>query len=192
MVGILDQPEFRKHVVPLSVAAYHRLGELGLVDKRTELIRGVIIEKMSKSPLHELITDQLVDLVKAAAGDGFWVRKEAPITLADSEPEPDVSVVPGRRVDYAEAHPNSAALVIEVAVSSIDLDREKAAVYAEAGVAEYWLVLVEQKQVEVHRSLAGKGYSCRDIFGVGDVVQSSVLPSFKVAAADLFPAAPKT
>ncbi len=73
------------------------------------------------------------------------------MTLEDSEPEPDISVMRGSERDFLEAHPSTAELIIEVAVTSAALDRENASLYAEAGLKEYWIFLGSQCQVEVYR-----------------------------------------
>jgi Uma2 family endonuclease len=149
MLPILEVPTVRRRVAPISVETYHRLAEQGLVEANTELLRGVIIEKISKSPLHVAIVRKLFEAASAAALASRFVRKEDPLTLRDSEPEPDIAVVEGRPEDYRQAHPRTALLVIEVAVSTEEADREKAAIYAEAGIPEYWLVCPEKKTIEV-------------------------------------------
>src|SRR6266536_2450406 len=150
MAAILEIPEVRQRVSPLSVEEYHRLDEFNENGRRTELIRGIVIEKMSKSPLHCSIAKRLYDLIAPLLAMGFLVRHEAPLTLADSEPEPDVSVVRGTEADFATTHPSTGELVVEVAVSRPALDRENASLYAEAGVKEYWIVLGVERQVEVY------------------------------------------
>ena len=107
-----------------------------------------LLKKMSKSHLHSSVSAKLLRRLTAALPD-CWVRLEQPLTLADSEPEPDIAVVRGAIEEYA-AHPTTARLVIEIAISSEDIDREKGALYAEAGVEEFWLVLPEARAVEVH------------------------------------------
>ena len=92
--------------------------------------------------------------------EGFKVRREGPLTLRDSEPEPDVSFVEGERDDGAEAHPSSAMLVVEVSVTSQAIDESKADIYAEAGVAEYWLVRPDDRTVE----LSSGGFSSPKTF----------------------------
>src|SRR5262245_40173240 len=114
----------------LSVDDYHQLQD----DGRTELIRGVVLEKMGESPLHRALGKLLYDVIARLLPPGFVVYHDAPLTLADSEPEPDISVVRGPVSDFDERHPSTAELVIEVAVSSAALDRENASLYAEAVV----------------------------------------------------------
>lgn len=174
MISILQAPGFQHRAMPLSVAAWHGMVRDGLAPARAELIRGVIIEKVSKSILHTLVSDTLTELFKDALGATHWVRKEDPLTLQDSEPEPDISIVAGQRQDY-RTHPSTAVLVIEVSVSTLADDREMAAIYAEAGVPEYWIVNVPGRCLEIHRSPGPAGYASvqRE---VKEKVQCAVLP----------------
>jgi Uma2 family endonuclease len=142
MTAILELPEVRQRVSRLSVEEYHRLGEFNENGRRTELIRGIVIEEISKSPRHSSLSTQLDKRILLALPDGYTARKEEPLTFVDSEPEPDISVLRGRDADFATGHPTSAELVVEISVSSAALDRELASLYAEAGVKEYWMVLV--------------------------------------------------
>src|SRR6058998_1548600 len=151
MSTILEIPEVRQRVSRLSVEEYHRLDEFNENGRRTELIRGLVIEKMSKSPRHSALGSILYDLLLPQVPEGHSIWKEEPLTLADSEPEPDVSIVRGNRRDFANAHPSTAELVVEVAVSSVALDRENASLYAEAGVKEYWIILAAERRGEVYR-----------------------------------------
>lgn len=150
MSAILDLPEMRARFHCWTVAEYEKLGD-NPAFQRSELIRGNIVEKMSKSPLHSDLATQIYVFLLGVLRDGFVARKEEPLRLADSMPEPDVSVMRGTRSDFRTQHPATASLVVEVAVSSVAPDRENAFMYAEAGVAEYWIVLGESKAVEVYR-----------------------------------------
>jgi Uma2 family endonuclease len=186
MSGILEIPEVRQRVSPLSVDEYHRLDEFNEHGRRTELIRGIVIEKMSKSPLHSSLAKRLYDLLARMLPTGFVVRREDPLVLSDSEPEPDIAVVPGKPEDFFNVHPASAELVIEVAVSSPALDRESASLYAEAGVKEYWIVLGALKQVEVYRSPEHGRYREVRIFGAADLIECSSLPAVTLRVGELF------
>lgn len=159
----------------------------GLVSKRAELIRGVIVEKMSKSILHTLLANWLLDALKGLVGDGFWVRKEDPLMLADSEPEPDISVVQGRPQDYAE-HPTTAKLVIEVAVSTLPEDRAMADIYAEAGVAEFWIVDAAGKSVEAYREPRDGHYQMMETRRLGETLVCRSLPQVSLEISSLFAA----
>lgn len=157
MLPLLQNPAFQKRAMPLSIEAWHQMVAKGLVPKRAELIRGVIVEKMSKSILHTKLAGRLLAIFLNACA-GHWVRKEEPVTLKDSELEPDISVVEGSEADYKN-HPTKARLVIEVAVTSLSEDRELADLYAEGGIEEYWIVNAPERLIEVYRQPLGGHYS---------------------------------
>jgi Uma2 family endonuclease len=170
---LLENAEIRARVAPVTVEQYHRFPEFEEGGKRTELIRGILIEKMSKSPLHASIARCLFMLLRGAMPPGFILLREDPLTFADSELEPDLAIVRGEEQDFATSHPATAELVIEIAVSSVSLDREKAAIYAEAGVAEYWIVLPAERRVEVYRRPEHGDYLESSV-AEGDFVLTSV------------------
>lgn len=186
MTALLDVPEIRELVSPLSVAEYHQLGEFNENGRRTELIRGIVIEKMSKSPLHYFMVNRVREIMAGQVTPAFTVRTQDPITTHDSEPEPDVLVVKGSARDFRNAHPGTGELVVEVAVSSLVLDRAKAAIYAEAGVKEYWIVCLEEKLVEVYRQPGAAGYAERMIVAAPAVLECAALAGVRVDLAEFF------
>ena len=188
MPAILELPEVRKRVSPLSVEEYHRLDEFNERGRRTELIRGILIEKMSKSPLHSFIAKAVYDLLFRLIPSGYVVRRKDPITLSDSEPEPHVAVVKGSHAGLVNSHPGTAELVVEVAVSSPDLDREHTSLYAEAGVKEYGIILDRERIVEVYRRPQSGQYEEKHTFGERETLQCSSLPGVHVEVVQLFPA----
>ena len=187
MPAILEIPEVRERISRLSVDEYHRLGEFNERGRRTELVRGLVIEKMSKSPLHRTIASLLYKLLLNQLPTGLSVWKEEPLTLADSEPEPDISVTRGRESDFTAAHPATAELVVEIAVSSAALDRENASLYAEAGVKEYWIVLAPQRQVEVYRLPERGHYREKRLVSSDQTLECAAIPGVRVKIGDLFP-----
>ncbi len=186
MAAILDLPEVRARVTRWTVGDYERLTELGAVSRRAELIRGLIVEKMSKSPLHNFLTIRIADTLRPRVGAGLLVRQEASLRLADSVPEPDVALVRGRETDFRTRHPTTAELVIEVAVSSAALDRENASLYAEAGVAEYWIVLGEAEQVEVYRRPENGVYQEKRLYARDETIPSASVSDGLVPVASWF------
>jgi Uma2 family endonuclease len=155
---ILEESCVRDAAVPITVAQYHRLSAAGIVSERTELLQGVMIEQMTKSSLDTFLVQRLAAWLSAGMSNGMFVRKEEPLTLTDSEPEPDIAVVAGSPEDYREAHPATAELVIEVAIATLGVDRAKADVYAAAGITEYWIVVPEARNVLVYRDPSPAGY----------------------------------
>jgi Uma2 family endonuclease len=124
------------------------------------------------------------------------VRAGLPVALDDeSEPEPDVCVVPGGPRDYLDAHPRRPALVVEVAQSSLAIDRGiKAGLYARAGIADYWIVNLVDRQVEVRRrpvaasdARYGWRYADVSVHREGESVAPLAMPDAPVAVADVLP-----
>jgi Uma2 family endonuclease len=102
------------------------------------------------------------------------------LALADVDSEPEPDVVWARRRNPAEGHPTAAdvLLVIEVADSSLEIDRtEKAALYADAGIQEYWIVNLLDRAIEVYRGPTRAGYSSQQTFAADQVVCPISAPS---------------
>lgn len=190
MVSLLDKEPVRRAALRVSVDQYHAMTAAGVISERTELLRGVIVEKMSKSPLHTFISQILRDAILACLPLHHCLRQEQPLGLTDSEPDPDLAVVQGSPQDYITQHPAGAKLVIEVAVSSEDLDREKAAIYAAAGIPEFWLVLPAERAVEIHRKPVGETY--QESFRLADTstLSSPCLPGLELPVKAILPARP--
>ena len=134
--------------------------------------------------------------LRAAFASGWDVRGQLPVALdQESEPEPDVSVVPGSFRDYPHSHPARAGLVVEIADSSLALDRgEKAGLYARARVPEYWIVNLVDHALEVYRDPApdagaplGWRYTTRAALGREETVTPAGAPAAVIAVADLVP-----
>jgi Uma2 family endonuclease len=171
---------------PLSVEAYHSLGEMGLIPEKTELLHGLVYHKMSKSPLHRLLVLRLLQLLQACLPPRHFLQSEQPLTFSDSEPEPDVSIVKGSVEDFPESHPTTAELVVEVCVTSHDYDREKLSAYAAAGVKEAWLVLGPEHQVEVFRRPEAGRYAESQVLTPDSILASTTLPGITVPLSELF------
>jgi Uma2 family endonuclease len=138
-----------------TVEKYDRLARGGFFDgRRVELIEGRIIEMPPQTEPHVLGVTLARQAAAKAFGDGYYVRPPAPIRQGErSKPEPDVAVVLGNPRDYAQRdNPPGALLVIEISDSSLRYDRgKKASLYAKHGIADYWIVNLVDRQLEVHR-----------------------------------------
>ncbi|MEP0853896.1 MULTISPECIES: Uma2 family endonuclease [Cyanophyceae] len=139
----------------LSVEQYHQMIRLGILsdDDPVELLDGWLVYKMPKNPPHRATTKLTRNALEAVIPEGWYVDTQEPITLADSEPEPDVVVVRGNTRDYLERHPGASdiALIIEVADSTLEREcpgdtlRERTSkqrLYARAGIPIYWIKLL--------------------------------------------------
>jgi Uma2 family endonuclease len=175
---------------------YERMIECGIfrADERLELVDGWLVVKEPQSDPHAVAVDLVGATLRRAFGDAWLVRAHAPLALGvRSRPEPDVSVVPGPARRYVGASPRLAALVVEVARSSLRFDRaRKAAVYARAGVRDYWIVNLVDRVLEVHRDpvrtspARGWRYRSAAVLRPSDHV-TPLAVSTAVAVADLLP-----
>ena len=134
---------------------YHQMIATGVLqeDDPIELIDGCLVTKMPRDPAHDWTLNQLAKKLEKEFGDAGVVRVQSAITAEHSEPEPDIAVVRPPD-DYQERHPSGedALLVVEIANSSLDFDRSvKADVYSYAGVREYWIINLIDRQIEIHR-----------------------------------------
>ncbi|HCN30772.1 MAG TPA: hypothetical protein DIT64_19030 [Verrucomicrobiales bacterium] len=133
MITVLESPEARQTVHPLSVEFYHEAGRLGLIGEDVELLEGVLFKKMPESPLHQSLVRLLQRLLESVIPAACFVDRESPVTCVRSEPEPDLAVFAGAPEDFRHAHPATAELVIEIAINTRQRDLDKAAVCAGAG-----------------------------------------------------------
>lgn len=186
MLEILNIPDVRERVAPITIERYHRMIDLGLfAEWNVELLNGGLVERMSKSALHQFLVDLLVSLLRNACSESdFWVRQEGPITIGDSEPEPNVSAVRGVRAQFKHANPSTAQFVIEVCVSSLAIDRAKALDYAKAGVVEYWIVRPGAKLTEVYLEPNESGYAEVVEIPAQTTLDSVAMPGFKFNLAE--------
>ena len=172
---------------PISIDVYHRMIDQAVLapTDRVELIEGVIVQMSPHSSEHARVVSALLKAFRAL-GPEWAVRCQLPLTLARSEPEPDLMVCPQPLEDAAVRHPTTASLIVEVAASSLDLDRAKAMIYAEAGIAEYWLVDIAGRRIEVRRDLDGTSYRTLLAAANGDVLVPTAVPGVILRVADLF------
>ena len=179
-------PYDRPRIWPLSIQAYHALGELGLIPEKTELFYGQVYHKTPKSPLHRLLFMRLLDQFQHALPPGPHLQPEQPIICGDSELEPDLSVIRGSINDYQTEHPHSAELVVEICVSGHDYDRSKLRAYAHAGIKEAWFVLAPEQQIEVYRQPVKEQYLAYLRYDTSQALTSTSVPELTVSLERLF------
>ncbi len=153
-------------VAHFSLAEYEHMVDVGAFTgpfhRRLELVRGELVEMAPIGTQHSEVVNRLSEWSHAVIGNRpIRVRVQNPIRIPvnNSEPEPDIVWV--ERRDYSNRHPEpgNILLIIEVADTSLDFDRgDKLAVYAEAGVAEYWIANLLDENIEVYRSPRGRTY----------------------------------
>jgi Uma2 family endonuclease len=133
---------------------YYQLLDAGLFqEQRVELIDGVIVQMAAQKNLHAAGVTLTADAIRAAFGAGYWVRVQSSLDISPhSVPDPDIAVVKGSPKHCAASNPTSALLVVEVSDSTLRYDsNEKASLYACSGIADYWIVNLVDRWLEIRR-----------------------------------------
>ena len=186
-----DQPTLRRW----TRDEYYRMAEVGLIgeEDRVELIEGEIVRKMSpqKSP-HTVVVQIVQQSLIASFGPDYHVRAQFPILIeGDSEPEPDAVVARGNARRFLQSHPTAAeiVLVVEVSDSTLSFDRgRKARLYARGGIADYWIVNLVDRRVEVMSNpVEDLGYRTITLYREGESIQPPILGTHPIPVADLLP-----
>lgn len=172
-------------------AEYRRIGKLGLLgsEPRAELVEGIIYDKPRQCPEHATGLQLAGEALRPLCPPGSFLRAQMPLALShDSEPEPDVAVVPGSPLDYSRSHPTTALLVVEVADSSLRKDRgPKRDLYARVGIPEYWIVDLAGRTLEVYRDPVQGIYRSRQTRHEDDSVSPLFAPRASIPALALLP-----
>lgn len=188
MSTLLDEVDVRR----FTVTEYYRMADAGVIDmdERVELIDGVICQMSPEDSRHAAGIEIARQVLAAKLGNRFGLRMRHPLTLNQAtEPEPDVAVVedPNPRA-YANKHPTSAVLVIEVARSSLAKDLgTKANQYASARIPEYWVENLVDDCLEVLREPEDGEYTSRTTLRQRDVVRPLCTPDVEIRVDELLP-----
>jgi len=167
-------------ILRLRIEQYHAIIQAGILtdDDSVELLEGWLVFKMPKNPPHRVTTRLVRTALENFLPAGWYVDSQEPITLSNSEPEPDIVVVRGDTRQYLDRHPGAEdiALIIEVSDTTLQRDRTvKKRIYARAGISIYWIVNLVEEQVEVYSQplveVEQPDYSQRLDFG-----RSAVIP----------------
>lgn len=176
-----------------------QIGEKGifLPEEHLELVEGEIVQHMTPQNSPHMTAIRLTEeALRLAFPSRHDVRTQGPLALGlQSQLEPDVAVVSGSIRDYANAHPTTAVLVVEISDSTLAYDRgTKASLYAQAGIAEYWIVNLVDRVLEVHRQPAPMaarpfGYSYLSVTPLTeiDIVTPEAAPNYRILVSDLLP-----
>lgn len=176
-----------------SVRDFYQMAEAGIFDEgdRVELLAGEIVEMTPIGSRHAACVNRLHRMFHDRLGSSAIVSVQNPVRLDDhSEPQPDVTVVRSREDFYRDAHPGppDVLLVVEVADTSADIDRQvKVPLYARAGIPEVWVIDLEGRFVDVYQQPHRDGYRQHLRIGPGDHLTSASLPVLRFPSADLLP-----
>lgn len=176
-----------------TVERYEQMAEMGWFDDvRTELLEGEIIKMCPISSPHSAITTVIRMELERAFGAGYFARIQMPLRILalSSEPEPDVALVAGSALDYEDENPVTAVLVVEVADTTLGIDRiRKAAIYAAAEIPEYWIANLQQNQLEIFREPVyderGPRYSSTQTLTRRHEIAPLAKPDARIKVADL-------
>jgi Uma2 family endonuclease len=160
---------------------------------RLELIEGRIVEKAGQSPPQAFSAESCRDALASLVPAGWHVRCGNPVRVParDSEPEPDVSVVRGQIRDYCDHHPGpeDVALIVEVVRWDVAEERRLAATYGGGGIPVYWIVNLDDRQLEVYANPIGGAYPAPTILGAAEavdlIIDAQVVGT--IAVAELLP-----
>lgn len=157
----------------LTVDEYKKMAEAGILteDERVELLDGKIIEMSPAGNRHAAMVKRLNALFNQLLGGNAIISIQDPLVVdPHSMPEPDVAILKFRADYYETGLPTSsdALLVIEVADSSLEKDQKvKSSIYSAAGIPEYWIINLEQNEVEVYREPFGREYLRKEVLHSG-------------------------
>lgn len=161
-----------------------------LQEGRYELLRGEIVLKMPQGRLHIYIVAQLLEILFHIFG-AQRVQSQSTLVIDDeNEPEPDIAVLAGTVREYLdkEPGPQDVILIVEVSVSTLRADRAvKARLYSQAGIQEYWIVVGQERVVEIYRQPGPNGYASVITAGEGETVSPLAAPDAKIDVGALFP-----
>ena len=174
-----------------SVNEYHRLGEIGVLteDDRVELLEGEIVEMTPIGSYHAACVSRLNRMLTLQLGQTAIVSVQNPIRLNDqSEPQPDITLLKPRPDFYKGGHPqpDDILLVIEVADSSVNLDRgTKLPLYAKAGISEVWIVDLTGLTVETYWQPSAQGYESISQLNDSEHVTSESFPALNISVKEI-------
>ncbi|MEM7760422.1 MAG: Uma2 family endonuclease [Cyanobacteria bacterium P01_A01_bin.40] len=146
-----------------SIADWHELVNAGvLAEHRVELLEGEIIEMSPEGPMHSSTNYAVVQYFRELMADRAIIREAHPITLDNSEPEPDIAVVRPPYTDYFTRHPYPQDIywLVEISHNTLKLDLERKSItYARNGIAEYWVIDLVHHSLIVHTQPDNNSYT---------------------------------
>ena len=184
MTAFIDKKKF-------TISDYYKMVEVGILDTsdKVELIYGEIIRMSLIKSSHASIVDRLNLELILSLQRTVVVRIQNPIRISNhSEPEPDLVIAKIKEGNYRNEHPKpeDILLLIEVADTTLQMDRKlKGNLYADAKIEEYWIVNIEDKQIEIYSQPLNKKYQSKQVVKLNEVASSTTI-DFRIEVKSLF------
>jgi Uma2 family endonuclease len=170
---------------------YEKMVQAGVLtdEDRVELLNGSIVSMSPQNSQHATAVTLCRRALETTCEKDHFVRTQAPLALGThSEPEPDLALILGSANDFWNEHPTQAALVVEVADTSLQKDREhKRRLYAGHEIPEYWILNLEALHVEVYQSPTEDEYGKKKTYDTGDDLQPSAVSCSSLSVSQLLP-----
>lgn len=187
------RPAMELDVRRFTPAEFLALVEVGILasSDRVELLDGVIIEMAPIGDPHAGTVDVYTEMLPSGVDQGTLLRVQGPLALDErSRLYPDLMLL-RRRADYYRSTPptpEDVLLLIEVADSSVDYDRnEKLPRYAQAGIPEVWITVLPEGIIEAHTEPSGGRYTHTRIFAPGDTLTVGCFPDIALPVSEILP-----
>ena len=179
-----------------TVAECYAMAAEGRLVGRYEILDGEVIRKMGQNPPHRIAILLIVQWLLSLF-DILQIQSEDPIALPGpegvySEPEPDVAVTREPTTAYLDRHPGPLDLLLVIEVSDTTLRPDlfvKSRLYARAGIAEYWVLDLNARQLHIYRDPIGGEYAVVTVHPETETVSPGIRPDAPVTIAALLPPA---
>ncbi len=175
----------------ITVQEFHQMFEAGILegDERVELIAGQIIRMAAKGTPHRATVTRIWKLLETLLGDAVLVCPQEPIELSNySEPEPDIAVLKPDPL-YYEAHhpvPSEVYLIVEVADTTLKKDCGlKSIAYAQSGIADYWVLDINARQLHIFREPSQNGYQVHEVLSEDKSLSLLAFPTINVTVGEM-------
>ena len=166
-----------------SIADYHQIIESGVLEgKSVELLEGEIIAVSPESPLHSTTNYTVANYLRTVLDSLAIIREAHPITLDNSEPEPDIAIVSTPYTKYISRHPYSQDIywLVEISNKTLTKDlQEKSVTYARNGIVEYWVIDLINKKLWLFTNPQNNGYQNRQELTTG-IIKAIAFPKINI------------
>lgn len=178
-----------KTLMKWSLKDYHDLIDKGLLaHKNVELLEGELIEMPPESPLHSYVTESGVEYLRRLLKGLALVKEAHPVTLINSEPQPDMAIVKLPSHQYKTRHPYAEDIfwLIEVSNQTLSYDlHDKKKIYAQEGIKEYWVADINNRQVHIFLNPEKGDYQITKIVSEG-IIKPQSFPHLELSINQLF------